>query len=224
MHGRAGRPGPGRGRDLIEDLRRTLAGLAPAPLHTAIVAVSDRTEALFPEEAARLDGMIARRRATFSSGRVAARIALAAAGAPAGPILQHGQAPEPPVGWAVSISHTDDWAVAVAARADHADGLGIDIEAVARMEPSYARFVALRNDDLGERPDPATLTRAFALREAVYKAFAGPGQAALRRIDLRTDHQGALAAYPHPYRPDRLDHRTGSVAGHVIAVCRRKAP
>jgi 4'-phosphopantetheinyl transferase EntD len=187
----------------------------------AVVAVTDLTADLYPEEAARLEPMVARRRATFSSGRAAARMALVAAGAEAGPIGQRGTAPDPPLGWTLSISHTDHWAVAIAARADDVAGLGVDIEQVERMKPAYARFIALGHDRLGDDPCTETLTRAFALREAVFKALDGSGQGALGRIDLTLSKDGLVEARPFPDQPGRMDSRTATVGAHVLAVCLR---
>ena len=190
-------------------------------MHAAAVAVADHTGSLFPEEAARLGPMAARRRATFSSGRVAARAALAAAGCPEQAIGDREGAPEPPAGWLLSISHTDEVAVAVACRTDAFAGLGVDVEQVARMDPRFARYIVRASDRLPPGAGPRELTCAFALREAVFKALDRPSQKALTRIDLTWEGAGEVAAALVPPFDLDLDYRLTNVCGHVLAICLR---
>ena len=185
--------------------------------------MSDYTDQLFPEEAARLGPMAPRRRATFSSGRVAARAALAAAGCPQSAIREREGAPDPPRGWLVSISHTDDVAVAVACRSSAFAGIGIDVEAVARMDPRFARYVARPNDRLPDGAGPRELTQAFAVREAIFKSLDRPTQRALRRIDLAWRGEGGIAATLAPQGGFAHEQRIADAAGHVLALCLRPA-
>jgi 4'-phosphopantetheinyl transferase EntD len=190
-----------------------------------VVAVADRAEALFADEAARLEGMAARRRATFSSGRAAARAARAAAGCPPGPIGTLGGAPLAPEGWRVTISHTDDIAVAAACRrGEGVAGIGIDIEAVARMDPALRRYVVREHDRIPADAGPEILTRAFALREAVFKALDPGMQAGTRRIDLTWREDGTMTAAVASAPDLRLDQRIAVADGQVLAVCVRYGP
>ena len=185
--------------------------------------MADHTGQLFPEEAARLGPMAPRRRATFSSGRVAARAALAAAGCAHAAIGERDGAPDPPQGWLVSISHTDDVAVAVACRAGALTGIGIDVEEVARMDPRFARYVARRHDRLPDPAEPRELTQAFALREAIFKSLDPPTQKTLRRIDLAWGAGGRIAATLAPHGGFPHEHRLAQTGGHVLALCLRPA-
>ena len=183
--------------------------------------VEDRTEALFPLEAVRLKGMAPRRRATFSSGRVAARVALAAAGCAPAAIADREGAPVPPDGWLLSISHTDAIAVAVACRKGEHDGIGVDIEAVARMDPAFLRYVVRAGDRCPDDAGVEALTRGFALREAVFKALDPTNQKAAR-IGLCWTEDGVIEATTSPGK-SRLDSRVALIAQHVLAVCLRPA-
>lgn len=110
-----------------------------------------------------------RRLATFSSGRVAARRALGADVAI--PVLDGG-APGAPEGWRLSISHTDEVALAVACRDDVAAGVGVDIETCARMDLAWRRLIVGPLDRVPEG-DVLKLTATFSLRESLFKALGG---------------------------------------------------
>lgn len=191
-------------------------------MRCAVVAVEDRTGALFAAEAARLDGMAPRRRATYSSGRAAARNALAAAGCLPEAIGEQDGAPVPPEGWRLSISHTDEIAVAVACRSGEAAGIGVDIETVARMDPAWRRYVVRAADRCPEDAGPEALTRGFALREAVFKALEPAAQKGAR-IDLSWADDGAVEAVIAHGQTGRLDQNVTVVGGYVLAVCLRRA-
>ncbi len=184
-----------------------------------MTSVEDLSEALFPIETARQQGMAPRRRATFSSGRVAAREALAAAGCAPEPIGDLDGAPIPPEGWRLSISHTDAIAVAIACRHDAAEGVGVDIEQIARMDMAYRRYVVRAGDQCPEEVGPADLTRGFALREAVFKALGPALQTTVRHIGLHWVENDRIDVTLHPAQPVALDYRVGVVDGHVLAVC-----
>jgi 4'-phosphopantetheinyl transferase len=113
----------------------------------------------------------ARRQADRLAGQLAARRAVAAlAGArPFEVLREEGGAPlvEGVEDVHVSITHTDGRALALAVRGAH---VGVDVET---MVPRAAGFVDTWFDTaeraLGE--DPATLTRLWAVKEAVLKAL-----------------------------------------------------
>lgn len=184
--------------------------------------MEDHVSALFAAEASRLEGMAPRRRATFSSGRVAARAALAAAGCRPAAIGDKGGAPTPPDGWLLSISHTDEIAVAVACRGGELLGIGVDIESIARMDPAWRRYVARAHDRCPDDAGPEALTRGFALREAVFKSL-DPAMQKAARIDLDWGEDGGIDATLSPRMAQRFHHRVTVVGGYALAVCLRPA-
>ena len=166
--------------------------------------------------------MAPRRRATYSSGRVAARNALAAAGCLPAAIGERVGAPVPPEGWLLSISHTDEIAVAVACRAGEAAGIGVDIEAVARMDLALRPYVVRAGDRCPADAGVEALTRGFALREAVFKAL-DPAEQKVARILLNWTDEGAVQAEISQGQTGRLDQNVAVVGGYVLTVCLRRA-
>lgn len=130
----------------------------------------------WPEEAALISAAGAERQAAFMTGRACARLALAAAGAPSGPILRSGRMPNWPPGFVGSISHGGGvaWA-AVASRAKVAS-LGIDVERSAPLPAQVLSRIANR----AERAQTAALESTvgdaasavlWASKEAVFKCL-----------------------------------------------------
>ena len=177
--------------------------------------------ALHPGEAALVANAVPRRVATFAAGRAAARTALEAAGCPdaAAAILWTDRTPIAPQGWRLSISHTDDVAVAVACRADAAAGIGVDIERIDRVEAGMARFIVKPGDRFPEAAGPAEWALGFSLREAIYKAMDRSGQASLDRIDLAWGEEGIIAR-PVP-APPPIRYAARRAGDHVLSVCIR---
>ena len=192
--------------------------LAPE-LSAAVVTVGDAE--LHPEEAALVANAVPRRVAAFAAGRLAARRALQAAGCPQAdePILWADRAPVAPQGWRLSISHTDDAAVAVACLDDQAAGIGVDIERIDRVEPGMARFIAKPGDRFPDATGPAELAMGFSLREAIYKALDRAGQRGLSRIDLDWAEDG-ITARPVPAQSS-IRYAASRVGEHVLSVCIR---
>jgi len=190
---------------------------------SAAIRVEDRSAALYPEEARIVASAAPRRARTFSSGRAAARAALAAAGCPEAdrPILAEGRRPLAPEGWRLSISHTDEIAVAVACPAAAAEGVGVDIERIDRMDPALRRFIVHETDRLPEPAGVHELTLAFSLRESLFKALDPEAQRSLRRIDLDWTRPGVGVSLVPPGLGDRLRHVTADAAGHVLCLCIR---
>ncbi len=141
-------------------------------------------QVLYPEEREVVADAVVRRRRQFAAGRACARRAVAEVGATVGPILVGPRrAPRWPTGVTGSISHTEGYAVAVAAPMPstgpwsdgHRATLGIDAEQIGRVTERLHRsiFVADERDYLAglgpaERAQAATVM--FGAKEAFYKA------------------------------------------------------
>ncbi len=130
-----------------------------------------------PEEAALVAGAVHRRRHEFLVGRACAHAALAAVGRDIDTIAV-GSRREPlwPPGIVGSIAHGGDWVGAVTAPADHARGLGLDIEP---LDPPLSQGVTERvltpAEQAGVPRDESRAGRwakvAFTAKECVYKAL-----------------------------------------------------
>jgi 4'-phosphopantetheinyl transferase EntD len=147
-----------------------------------------------------LTGSVQRIRGTnFDGGREAANQALQQAGFAGQVTIERSPkgAPLFPDGFTGSISHTKDWAVAVAANARDYASVGVDVEAADRV---FKRDIATRVTDEVERDQFSdfgvqdTLVIS-SLKEAIYKAlfpqaqrWIGFHEVALRRVDENTTH------------------------------------
>ncbi len=144
---------------------------APSPVPTEVIS------RLHPEEAERARTLQGYRQVQFVGGRLAARAARKTVGAPPGPLLSDERgAPVPPKGWACSISHKNDVAIAMFSRA-RLGAIGVDIEAYGPKRMRIANRV-LRPEELAAvAPLPEdrrwidTLIR-FSIKESIYKALA----------------------------------------------------
>jgi 4'-phosphopantetheinyl transferase EntD len=134
------------------------------------VPVADHTSALFDEERALAARFVPRRLRTFSTGRLAARRAL---GVSASIGRRPDGAPAAPAGWRLSITHTDEIAVAVACPAVDTGGIGVDLEDIGRMDVKLRRLVVGPLDRVAEDVDAERLTATFSLRESLFKALPG---------------------------------------------------
>ncbi|MDR6935787.1 4'-phosphopantetheinyl transferase superfamily protein [Luteibacter sp. 3190] len=129
-----------------------------------------------------IERSVPKRQAEYIAGRRVALAALKAAGSDATDIaIAPDRAPAWPRGFLGSLSHTDDVAVAVAARAGgDLSGIGIDIER--QIAPAVLDSVRELVIDRGERDSlaraaaslgwPVVLTLAFSAKESFYKATA----------------------------------------------------
>ena len=129
---------------------------------------------------------VRKRQAEFLAGRLTARAALAACGAPdaelaIGPTRQ----PVWPQGYLGSISHTSNLAVAVALPASRLRGVGIDLEHVVSPATLHALHATVVDDDERKRLAqaalvhgwPVVLTAVFSAKESFFKAsFATVGR------------------------------------------------
>jgi 4'-phosphopantetheinyl transferase EntD len=177
-------------------------------VRAAVVPVRDHP--LHPAEEAAAARFAPVRRATFASGRAAARLALESDAAI--PVLAGG-APAAPAGWRLSISHTDSLAVAIAAPAAVAAGLGVDVEDVSRMDPKLRRLIVRAGDRVPEDAGAALLTATFSLREALYKAVGGRGEG----LFVRWDGQAAVVGVEGHAPPLRWGWAQRD--GHVLSWC-----
>ncbi|MPY95201.1 MAG: 4'-phosphopantetheinyl transferase superfamily protein [Acidimicrobiia bacterium] len=147
---------------------------------------------LAPPEAAAVAAAGPRRRGEFAAGRQCAHAALASWGmAPAPLLARHDRAPAWPAGVFGSITHTENYALAVVARpldagrragggaeedrVGTAVGVGVDAERTGRLSPDLypVVFTAAERSWLGRttaarRAEAATA--AFSAKEAFYKA------------------------------------------------------
>ena len=132
-------------------------------------------DALYAEERELIASAVPKRRAEFGTGRVCARRALAALGAPPGPLLRSAdRAPRWPSGVVGSITHTDGFCGAVVALSSSARALGLDAERDVPLEPALEPTVCtpaelrwLGAQPLRERGGLAKLV--FSAKEAFYK-------------------------------------------------------
>lgn len=130
-------------------------------------------EGLFPEEATAMSRARPTRRAEFAGGRRAARLALAKLGIDPMPIpMGQDRAPVWPGGIVGSISHAQGLCLAVVARTQDFDSLGIDVESDAPLAVDLIPEICLVSE-LAPLPcaaRPAFATRLFSAKEAAYKA------------------------------------------------------
>lgn len=163
--------------DISETLATPHGVLVAVPIPDAPDPVPESAlAALHPDEAAFALTLRGYRQVQFVGGRIALRGARRAVGAPLDPSLPDDRgAPRLPAGWAGSVSHKRDLAVAMVAR-DAAGTLGVDLEDYGPPRPAIMDRV-LRPEELAEvmtLPEPrqwtATVIR-FSLKESVYKAL-----------------------------------------------------
>jgi enterobactin synthetase component D len=135
---------------------------------------------LHPGEAVHAGRLPPARQTTWVGGRLALRAAIAALGEPPpGPMLATPRgAPALPAGLVGSVSHKDDLAVALVARAEGAPGrtVGVDVESPRRLRQDIARHVLTPDEQAVVRGlDGAArdyeILRRFAAKEAIYKAL-----------------------------------------------------
>ena len=185
-----------------DDLRAigdALAAIAPRPVRTGCRPITHADEStLHDVEAASVAGAVPRRRQEFAAGRALLRELLGVDRAlPVGA----DRAPQLPAGSVGSLAHCEGVAVAAVAPDDHMAALGIDVEPATPLAPEVARVI-LRADDPDLDPH-----LAFAMKEAVYKAWSRLGGGMLDHHDV-----------PSLRRARPSVHRTGS--GRRRLACR----
>lgn len=118
------------------------------------------------------------RRREFLAGRLAARAALAQAGATELMVGRNGRAPTWPSGWCGSIAHSAGRAVAVAGRSPPWRALGVDLEGAPDASAIAGFHVALTRPEMQhcrESPDPLVWASVWAAKEAAYKCVSALG-------------------------------------------------
>jgi enterobactin synthetase component D len=154
-----------------DDLHRALGLIEHIHLH----AILSGHPAWPPSD--RVREPTAKRAREFLAGRYCAGRALAAAGFAGKAPLTAGvdRLPDWPMGWRGSISHTADGAMAVVAREQHIELLGVDMERLmsatlaSEVESQIAKpgeLACLPEGTLAER-----LTLLFSAKESLYKAL-----------------------------------------------------
>ena len=156
-------------------LERRIAALFGGPVAVAVLPVAGPHPPLMPEEARAVARAVAQRRAEFTAGRAAARLAMTRLGLPPQPIpAAPDRSPVWPDGVTGSISHTGGLCAAVLSR-DPTQPLGLDIEEAAPLDADLWPLV-LTPEELA-RLDHAPAAqrglmakRIFGIKEAAYKA------------------------------------------------------
>jgi len=161
-------------------------GLALAEAGDAARAIA----ALAPAERSLVARAAPERVAAFALGRHAAHAALARLGAPDVPLLAGAdRAPCWPAGFVGSIAHAGGLAVAVAARAEAAGGLGIDVEPERGLESELWPSIATASELAWLRSLPAerggrAALAVFCAKEAVFKAWYPRGRRILEFAEV----------------------------------------
>jgi 4'-phosphopantetheinyl transferase EntD len=144
--------------------------LYPGQVSASVSAAYPADAMLIGSEHAATAGMVAKRRNEFTHGRLCARAALTALGAPVVAIPKAAdRSPTWPTGVVGSITHTGGAAAAVTAFKRHYRGLGLDIEKRGTMDKQAAEMI-LRPEEL-ERYTAAEALLVFSIKEAVYKCI-----------------------------------------------------
>lgn len=179
--------------------------LFSAPVALSVVSGPGSERSLAAQERAMLGAMSAARRRDFVLGRTCARLALSAFH-PHPPAVGRGVAGAPswPSGFRGSIAHAQGVACAAVCRARTMLGVGVDIEAMARLDNDLVQSIC-RTDELaafpGRAPEPGASWPliAFVAKEAVFKAlhpifgrFLELHDVSIRFMDGRCDQTGAF--------------------------------
>jgi enterobactin synthetase component D len=202
----------------IAELREIL----PRSCGVACKSAEPPPEILTVEEAGRLKNLRDARRGDFIAGRGAARDALAQVGIHSA-LIPSGPNNEPvwPPGVVGSISHAGGSAVAVVARSDVLEAIGIDIELTATVTSEIWADIFQESEMAFVLSQPVALRRPFAtaifcLKEAFYKYQFPQARQWLEFKDVEVlveaeTNQGLL----RPKRPVTIAGRDLSeVAGH----------
>lgn len=189
-------------------------------------------DSLCAEETARVRGIMPRRQQAFAAGRWCARRALQNIGCKAKviPVGAHGQ-PIWPTGTCGSISHSDDWAVALAAPSAKFRSLGVDIEAWTVLPPGLDPIIDV---SASERRHWATIIPEnyvscllFSAKESVYKEAHHIGLTSLTFEEVRIwpgSEPNTFTASPSALQSDwltlgPLSHGRVSIDhGHIITA------
>lgn len=151
-----------------------LKTLFPAGVSIAWTAADVPANSLHPAERPATRGMAPPRLQTFAKGRACARRALTQLGLTESPVpVGEQRAPLWPAGICGSIAHDAGQAVAVVARRELCQSLGIDMATPGDLAPEVLALVCTAPErDALARPAGAGLgTALFAVKESVYKCI-----------------------------------------------------
>jgi 4'-phosphopantetheinyl transferase EntD len=152
-----------------------IESLCPPGVAAAELRTPGNPALLHAEEARSVARAVAKRVQEFAAGRHCAHLALERLGLPAAPLcVASDRRPLWPAGIVGSITHTDGFCAAAAARTERLTALGIDTERAeavgAELRPSIctpAELVWIEGLPAAERTSAATLI--FCAKEAFYK-------------------------------------------------------
>jgi 4'-phosphopantetheinyl transferase EntD len=203
----------------------------PAGCALASGPIGEPGPAPHPEEEAAIARAVAKRRFEFRAGRACARQAVVELGGPAGAIGR-GPAGEPiwPAGFTGSITHTDDLAAAVVARASAIRAIGLDMEDDAPLDAMLTGVVG-RPEELSAAAaagphdlDPAK--RLLVCKEAFIKFnYALTGTLA-ELLDIRIDlgrTSKTAQGFHAIWSPRRSGFRSAGYEGRLAWSCGRVA-
>lgn len=160
---------------MTEALEHSITALFRGPVAVAVLPIAEPHPALLPDEVPAVARAVDTRRAEFTAGRAAARLAMQRLGlspqaVPAAP----DRSPVWPAGLTGSISHAAGVCAAVLSR-DASAPLGLDIEEAAALDPDLWPLVLTpaeltRLDTMPITARGTAAKRIFGIKEAAYKA------------------------------------------------------
>ena len=155
---------------------------------------------LHREERVHVVQSVEKRRREFALGRACARAALAGLGHGEAVIAKGDEgAPIWPAGIVGSITHTKDYAAAVAGERCRFTGVGIDAERKGGVTPQLwpRLFTLTEQEALHAQPDPSlAATLFFSAKEASYKAWGLKGAPVFRAIEIALKQDSFVATGP----------------------------
>jgi len=149
----------------------------PASFVTLCGTADGDPEALFAEELECIARAVPARRREFAAGRLLAREALRALGAPSEPLVAaQDRRPVWPVGFVGSISHAGGACVVTVGHTESAASVGIDLEVDEGLARDFARLVCrpaelARVETLDEVAGSRTAKVVFSTKEAMFKCL-----------------------------------------------------
>jgi len=184
--------------------------------------VEDRLQSLYEVEREAVVRAVPSRQWEFATGRVCARAALAALGAPPQPIPVGGnREPLWPAGFIGSITHDAGVCVAVARVRNGIQGIGIDLATAEPLPREIRSMVCTPDEDLDRVPPEASAVDPFKLlfsaKEALYKAIYGEVRRFVdfQEVTVEIDHE-ANAWRPAFLSPDLTRALGGRVQGSFL--------
>lgn len=180
-------------------MRPLLARLLVPGLYGAEMEDAGQPVKLPDAEAALVEKSVRKRQREFALGRACARAALERLGY--GDVVigrQSNGAPTWPAGVTGSITHTKDYAAALAGAMPQFRGIGLDAERVGGVTPDlWPRLFGARECERLMALDAAgqsiMATLFFSAKEACYKAWSGAGPLAFQDIEIEPQQGGFTA-------------------------------